>query len=97
MLRKMILGLGILLILAALALLVRDAGESAGELWASIDPNTLVGLGSLIENRIDPDLWVDTVLPVLTWWAWVFPAGLGAILVLLARPWTRRKGEPDAA
>ncbi len=94
--RKIVLGLGGLLLATAAVLLVRDAGQSAGELWASIDPNTLVGLGSLIENRIDPDLWVDVVLPMLTWPAWIYPGVAGVILGLAAQP-RRRKQVSDAA
>lgn len=97
--RKILTGLGALLLIAALVLAARDAGQQAGALWASINPNSLVGLQSLIENKIDPDLWVDIVLPMLEWPAWVFPAGLGVLLVLVARPGAarrRRKGDADA-
>lgn len=92
--RRILTGLGALLLIAAVVLALRDAGQAAGELWASIDPNSLVGLGALIENRIDPDLWVDVVLPMLTWPAWVIPGGLGVILILLARPWSLRQRQP---
>jgi len=97
--RKILTGLAALLLIVAAVLALRDAGQSAGELWASINPNSLVGLGSLIENKIDPDLWVDVVLPMLTRPAWVIPGGLGLILVFLARPWLlgrRRPGDIDA-
>ena len=83
--RIFVLILGVLFLAAAAVLAVSGFGESAGELWASIDSNSLVGLGSLIENRVDPALWVDVVLPALTWPAWVFPAVPGVILVLAAR------------
>lgn len=92
--RRILTGLGALLLLVAVVLALRNAGQAAGELWASIHPNSLVGLGSLIENRIDPDLWVDVVLPMLTWPAWVVSGGLGAILILLARPWSLRHRQP---
>ncbi len=97
--RKFLAGIAFLLLIAAGVLLVRDHAQQAGALWASINPNSLVGLQSLIENRIDPDLWVDVVLPMLGWPAWVIPGGLGVILLLLARPWTarhRRPGDVDA-
>ena len=97
--RKVLTGIALLLLIAAAVLALRDHAEQAGALWASINPNSLVGLQSLIENKIDPDLWVDIVLPMLEWPAWVIPGGLGIILVLLARPWTaghRRRGDVDA-
>jgi len=97
--RKILTGLAALLLIVAAVLALRDAGQSAGELWASINPNSLVGLGSLIENKIDPDLWVDLVLPMLTRPAWVILGGLGLILVFLARPWLlsrRQPGDMDA-
>lgn len=92
--RKIVLGLGGLLLAVAAVLAVRDVSEPLGNLWASIDSNSLVGLGSLIENHVDPDLWVDVVLPVLEWPAWLLPAVLGLILVLATRPWKglRRRG-----
>ena len=93
--RRIVLGLGALLLVVALVLLLRDPGGAAGELWAAIDPNSLVGLGSLIENRVDPDLWVDVMLPILTWPAWLFAALPGLVLVLAARPW--RRPAPPAA
>jgi len=90
--RVLLPGLGLLLLAAAAVLLIRDAGQSAGELWASIDANSLVGLGSLIENRIDPDLWVDVVLPALTWPAWLFAAVPGVLALVAGRPWRRWRG-----
>ena len=97
--RKVLTGIALLLLIAAAVLALRDHAEQAGALWASINPNSLVGLQSLIENKIDPDLWVDVVLPMLTRPAWVIPGGLGLILVFLARPWLlgrRRPGDIDA-
>jgi hypothetical protein len=52
-----------------------------------------------VEKQIDPDLWFEQLLPVLTWPAWVFPGGLGLLLILLARPWAsrrRRRGVVEA-
>ena len=97
--RKVLTGIALLLLIAAAVLALRDHAEQAGALWASINPNSLVGLQSLIENKVDPYLWVDIVLPMLELPAWVIPGGLGIILVLLARPWTaghRRRGDVDA-
>lgn len=97
--RKVLTGIALILLIAAAVLALRDETQQAGALWASINPNSLVGLQSLIENKIDPDLWVDIVLPMLEWPAWVIPGGLGFILLMLARPWTarhRRRGDVDA-
>lgn len=94
--RKVLLVLGAVLLIGAAVLLVRAPGEALGSFWASIDSNSLVGFGALVEKEIDPDLWLDVVLPVLEWPAWVLPGALGLILVLLVRPWSlgRRKAEP---
>lgn len=89
--RRVLLALGVLLLIAAAVLLVRAPGEALGPFWASIDSNSLVGFGALVEKEIDPDLWVDVFLPVLEWPTWVLPGALGLILVLLARPWSKRR------
>ena len=88
--RWVLLGAGGSIALAGLVLLARSPAESTAELWASIDTNSIVGFGSLIENKVDPDLWTDVVLPVLTWPAWVLPLALAALLILVARPWRLR-------
>ncbi len=87
--RKASLAAGGILLLAALALLAFRPGDSAGALWASIDPNSLVGFGALVEKKVDPDLWTGAVLPVLRWPAWILPLALGAAAALAARPWRR--------
>ena len=88
--RKIVLVVGAVLVLVAAVLLVRAPGEALGSLWASIDTNTLVGFGALIEKKVDPDLWSGVILPVLDWPSWIVPLVLGAIMVLAARPWKRR-------
>jgi hypothetical protein len=85
--RKTLLILGGLLVALAVYLLALHWGQSTGEIWASIDPNSIVGFGSLIENKVDPDLWIDVILPVLQWQAWILPLVLGLLLVLAGRPW----------
>ena len=97
--RKVLTSIAVLLLIVTAILLARDASQPAAQLWASFDPNSLVGLQSLVEKQIDPDLWFNRVLPVLTWPAWVFPGGLGLLLILLARPWAsrrRRRGVVEA-
>ena len=54
--RKVLTGIALLLLIAAAVLALRDHAEQAGALWASINPTRLVGLQSLIENKVDPDL-----------------------------------------
>lgn len=89
--RKIVLILGALLVVAAVVLLIRDAAEALGYLWFTIDANSLVGFQALIEKKVDPDLWTSVFLPLLDWPAWILPLALGAILVLAARPWKRRR------
>mgnify|MGYP004205355891 FL=1 len=84
---RTMLVLGGLLLLGAAGPLVFAGGDTTGQIWASIDPNSLVGFGALVEKQIDPDLWLNVVLPVLQWPAWIVPAVLGVVLVLAARPW----------
>ena len=88
--------LGGALKLVALYLLAFHWGESTGEIWASIDPNSLVGFGSLIENKVNPDLWLDVILPVLQWQAWIPVLALGFLLVLVGQLF-KRKAEPATA
>ena len=87
--RKTLIGLGSLLLLAALALVLRDSSQSIAELWVSIDPNSLVGFGALIEKKVDPYLWTGFVLPLLKEPAWLAPLVPGVLLILAGRPWRR--------
>ncbi len=88
--RKTPVILGGLLVAIAVYLMALHWGRSSGEIWASIDPNSIVGFGSLIENKVDPDLWLDVILPVLQWQAWTLPLGLGLVLIVAGRPWKDR-------
>jgi hypothetical protein len=93
---------GWLLLVAAIAVLVMDVaasrGEapfvatSLGEAWAGVNANSLVGFGALVENRIDPDLWVDVVLPILGWPVAAVAGAPGALLAILCRPRRKRTG-----
>jgi len=69
------------LIIAAIAG-IATGGKSIAEVWYQWDANSLVGLQSLVEKRIDPDpedptLYFDVVLPVLEQPFWL------AVLVVL--------------
>lgn len=88
--------LGGALKLVALYLLAFHWGKSTGEIWASIDSNSLVGFGSLIENKVDPDLWLDVILPMLQWQAWIPTLALGFLLVLIGQLFKRRTEAPTA-
>ena len=87
--RKTLIGLGGALLLAALALVLWDSSQSIAELWVSIDPNSLVGFGALIEKQVDPDLWTDVLLPLLSEPAWLAALVPGVLLMLAGRPWKR--------
>ncbi|MBT5434089.1 MAG: hypothetical protein P8Q36_07485 [Alphaproteobacteria bacterium] len=87
--RKTLMGLGSALLLTALVLVLRDSSQSIAELWVSIDPNSLVGFGALIEKKVDPDLWTRFVLPLLKEPAWLAPLVPGILLLLAGRPWKR--------
>ena len=95
--------IGLLLLVLAAAILVYGLiadGDwltpSIAEVWASINANSLVGFGSLIENRVDPDLWVDVILPFLTWPLWSLAAIVG-VIVLVIGVLTRRRAHADEA
>jgi hypothetical protein len=66
-------------------------------IWAGIDANSLIGFGALVEQKIDQSLWLDVVLPFLTWPAWSVPAILGIVALACAALFRRRAdAEPDA-
>ncbi|MEM1314112.1 MAG: hypothetical protein AAGI51_06140 [Pseudomonadota bacterium] len=84
------------LVLAALAML-KDAEESVngafsfaslGQRWSEVHKTSLIGLQSGLENRVNPDVFFDYVLPFLE-----FPAagvfGVAAALCLLPSAFVR--------
>ena len=89
--RKASIAAGGVLLLAGLVALAVLPDESAGALWASVAPNSLVGFGAFVEKKVDPDLWTGAILPALRWPAWVPAFALGAVLLLAARPWRRSR------
>ncbi|MEM7120995.1 MAG: hypothetical protein AAF563_06960 [Pseudomonadota bacterium] len=98
--RRFIRYLGLLLLAVAVAIIVANLFQdgwlspSIAEVWASIDANSLVGFGSLVENEIDPDLWVDSILPLLGLPVWSLPAFFGVIFVLIGSGGRRRRLSP---
>ena len=89
----------IAIILAAMGLIEHGdwAKPSIASVWANIDTNSLVGFGALIEQKVDQDLWLDVVLPFLTWPAWSLPLIVGAVvgaIGLAIRP--KRRDEAEA-
>ncbi len=60
-----------------------------GEIWYTIDGNSLVGFQALIEKRLSPSLW-PPILTVLTMPAWISLGVPGLLLVFLCR--RRRRG-----
>jgi len=100
--RKLIIIAILLFVVAAvvLAMGLIEHGDwakpSIASAWASLDANSLVGFGALVEQKIDADLWFDVLLPFLTWPAWAPPAIVGVIVLaigLLFRP--KRHLKPD--
>ena len=82
---------GVAFLAVALAMAVDDPLLSIGALWGTLYPNSLVGFGALVEKRVDPDLWLHIVRPVLGWPAWTVPLLAGAILLAAMRPWRSRR------
>jgi hypothetical protein len=83
--------LGWLLLVAAVAGVgahLGTGGESIAEAWYSVSPNSLVGLQSLVEKRLDPNpeeptIYFDYVLPVLELPIWLCLAILAAVIGII--------------
>jgi hypothetical protein len=100
--RRVIIGRvagGVLLFGAAMALFVelfrwgRDGIYqvlSIGEIWVTINANSLVGFGAMIEQRISPWLWLEVIVPLLTLPAWLYLGALGGLVLWLCRQRRRR-------
>ena len=86
---------GVALLLAALLTLAVEAygwwrddvweSASLGAAWASVNANSLVGLGAFVENSISPWLWIEILVPVLIQPLWLVLGLPGAVLVLITR------------
>ena len=94
--------LGLVLLLAALAVLMMDMLASmhqgalrlasAGEVWAAVHRDSLLLAEPAIDRHVWPGLWQSAVLPVLLWPA-IAVLGVPAILLLtLASRRRRRRG-----
>ncbi|MSP84127.1 MAG: hypothetical protein EXQ94_14795 [Alphaproteobacteria bacterium] len=94
--------IGWVLLIAAVTVLAIDVvpslGEapfiatSVGEAWASVNANSLVGFGAIVENRVDPDLWTEVILPILVWPLAAVLGVPGLVLVILCRSRRGRTG-----
>ncbi|MDT8343672.1 MAG: hypothetical protein RQ752_04505 [Thermohalobaculum sp.] len=86
------LGLGVLG--ADLAAAVRAGTpmrlSALGEWWFALHPGSLQLLQPAIERHVSPGLWDPYVLTLLEWPLALEALGLGAVLLLLGRPWRRR-------
>lgn len=93
--------IGWILLLAGLSVLVRDVIASfdiglwrpiaVGQLWYDLDRSSLNLAQAVIQRYVSPFLWNQIIVPVLLSWACAVLIGLGALVLLLARPrWPRR-------
>jgi len=86
--------LGLLFLLAAVAALIYDLGGFAppsdeqlsplGQLWFQLHPGSLNMLQAGVERNLDPDLWHETLFPILELPAAFVLALPGLILLLLS-------------
>ena len=63
---------------------------SFGAAWASLNANSLVGLGAFIEKSVSPWLWSEIMIPVLIQPLWLVLALPGALLTVTLRRKRRR-------
>ena len=87
--------MGWMLLLGALAAVAYEAfgwwrdgawqSVSFGAAWASVNANSLVGLGAFVENSISPWLWIEILVPVLIQPLWLVLGLPGAVLLLITR------------
>ncbi|MEJ1993779.1 MAG: hypothetical protein P8X75_01020 [Limibacillus sp.] len=92
--------LGLLLLLGALAALIYDLGGFAppsdqqfsplGQLWFQLHPGSLNMLQAGIERNLDPDLWHETIFPILELPA-VFVLALPGLVLLLLSTFVRKR------
>ncbi len=94
--------IGWILLLAGLSVLVRDVIASfdiglwrpiaVGQLWYDFDRSSLNLAQAITQRYLSPFLWNRIAVPVLLSWACAVLIGLGALVLLLARP--RRPRRP---
>ena len=59
--------------------------RSLGQIWFMIDPSSLNLVQAVVERHVWEPLWDPGITTILHWPAFAVPAGLGAILLWLAR------------
>ena len=74
----------------ALAITAKNQAASVGEVWVSLNANSLVGFGAAIEQNLSPWLWLEVIVPVLTLPAWLVLGLPGALVVWACRRKKRR-------
>jgi len=94
--------LGAVLLLAGVALLVRDllplvrgesfAAEALGNFWHTLDPASLQGVHDTMQRPMLKRLWDGVVVWLLAQPAFVVAIVLGALLLLLTRGPARARG-----
>ena len=62
---------------------------SLGAAWASVNANSLVGLGAFVEKSISPWLWMEIMVPLLTLPLWLYLVLPGAALLIFS--WRERR------
>ena len=87
--------IGWILILAGLAVLVRDTVAwldskvwipiAVGQLWYDIDRSSLNLVQAVIQRYVSPLLWNRIIVLILLCWAFAVLIGLGALILVLAR------------
>ena len=104
--RRIVLFLGVLFAIAALAVLAMDlagmvegsgfAAVPAGQLWYDIGPGSLNLTQAVIERYIWVPLWDPALLTILQWPATLVLAIPGVVLLALALRLRRRREPEDA-
>src|SRR5258706_7224415 len=102
MIRRLFRFLGAALLLAGLALLVRDllalargggfVPEALGALWSALDAASLGWLRDMIRRHLFAALWDDGIAGLLSQPAFAVAIVLGALLLLATRPRARFRG-----
>jgi hypothetical protein len=88
--------IGWLFFLAGVAVLVRDGiawfstkvwmPVALGQLWYELNRSSLNLTQAVVQRYLSPFLWDRIILPVLLCWAFAVLIGIGAAILLLARP-----------
>lgn len=79
------------LVLAGLALAVRDRAAALGDVWYGLDPGSLNLLQAVTQRYLSPALWDGAAVPLLLEPAWIVLLLPGLVLVALALLLARRR------